>query len=306
MRTIKLGKSELSVPVIGAGCMKIDSLDKKQAASYVANAVEQGVDFFDTADIYAGGNSERVLGKAIVDAGIRREDVIIQSKCGIIPGQMYDLSREHILASVDGILERLGTDYLDILVLHRPDALMVPSDIEEAFLELKDSGKVRHFGVSNMNPGQIELLKTAVIQPILTDQLQLSILHAGMIASGINVIMLNDEGIVRDSDIVSYCMREGITIQNWSPLSYGYFEGSVLDREKYPELNDTLKKIGAEYGLTPAATAIAWLLRHPAQFMPVIGTVNIAHFNDACKAADVQLTRAQWYEIYRSAGYMQP
>ncbi|MGI6108359.1 MAG: aldo/keto reductase [Eubacteriaceae bacterium] len=306
MKKMKLGQSDLEVPVIGAGCMKIDSLNEKEAAAFVGNAVSQGVNFFDTADIYGGGKSEQVLGKAVLDAGIPREEIIIQSKCGIIPGQMYDLSREHIIESVDGILNRLNMDYLDILVLHRPDALMVPDEIEEAFLNLKDTGKVHHFGVSNMNPGQIDLLKTAVIQPILTDQLQLSVLHAGMIASDINVNMLNDEAAVRDSGIVNYCRIHGITIQNWSPLSQGYFEDSVLNEKRFPELNQALKEIGAVHGLTPAATALAWLLRHPAGFMPVIGTVKIDHFNQACKAADTELSRSEWYQIYRAAGYTQP
>ena len=305
MRTIKLGTSKLEVPVIAVGCMRINTLDKNEAEHFVQTALEEGANFFDHADIYGGGTCEEIFADAIHMKDDIREKIILQSKCGIRKG-MFDFSKEHILESVDGILKRLKTDYLDILHLHRPDALVEPEEVAEAFDILESSGKVRHFGVSNQNPMQIQLLKKSVKQPIVANQLQLSITNATMISNGINVNMENDSAVSRDSSVLDYCRLNDITIQPWSPFQYGFFEGVFLGNDKFPELNQKIDEIAGKYEVSNTAIAIAWLLRHPARMQPVTGTMNTGRLKDCCKASDVYLTRQEWYEIYLAAGNVLP
>ncbi|NIK69081.1 MULTISPECIES: aldo/keto reductase family oxidoreductase [unclassified Paenibacillus] len=306
MRTIKLGSTALEVPVVAVGCMRINSLDKAGAERFVQTALEQGANFFDHADIYGAGTCEEIFAEAIHMNDSVRENIILQSKCGIKPGVMFDFSKEHILASTDAILKRLKTDYLDILLLHRPDALVEPDEVAEAFDRLESSGKVRHFGVSNQNPMQIELLKKSVKQPIVANQLQLSITNANMISNGINVNMENSSAINRDGSILDYCRLHDITIQPWSPFQYGFFEGVFLDNDKFPELNKAIDAVAGKYDVSNTTIAIAWLLRHPAKMQPVIGSMNIERLKDCVKAADITLTREEWYEIYRAAGNILP
>lgn len=305
MRTMKLGTSTLEVPVVAVGCMRINSLDKLAAERFVQTALEEGANFFDHADIYGGGSCEEIFAEAIHMSDDVREKIILQSKCGIRQG-MFDFSKEHILSSVDDILKRLKTDYLDVLLLHRPDALVEPEEVAEAFDQLESSGKVRHFGVSNQNPMQIQLLKKAVKQPIVANQLQLSITNATMISAGINVNMENDPAVNRDGSILDYCRLHDITIQPWSPFQYGFFEGVFLGNEKFPELNKKIDEIAEKYNVSNTTIAIAWLLRHPANMQPIIGTMNIERLKDCCKASGVRLTREEWYEIYRAAGNVLP
>ena len=233
-----------------------------------------------------------------------REKIILQSKCGIRQG-MFDFSKEHILNSVDGILKRLKTEYLDVLLLHRPDALVEPEEVAEAFDKLESSGKVRHFGVSNQNPMQIQSLKsseaTARGQPG-----SLSITNTTMIQSGINVNMENDAAVNRDGGVLDFCRLHDITIQPWSPFQYGFFEGVFLGSDKFPELNQKIDEIAEKYNVTNTTIAIAWLLRHPAHMRPIIGTMNISRLHDCIKAGDVTLTREEWYAIYRAAGNILP
>lgn len=305
MRTIKLGASTLEVPVIAIGCMRINRLDKTEAERFIRTALEEGANFFDHADIYGEGACEELFADAIGMNDDLRETIILQSKCGIRKG-MYDFSKQHILQSVDGILKRLKTDYLDVLLLHRPDALMEPEEVAEAFDLLESSGKVRYFGVSNHNPMQIQLLKKSVKQPIVANQLQLSIAHATMISSGINVNMENDAAVNRDGSVLDFCRLHDITIQPWSPLQYGFFEGVFLGSDKFPELNRKLDEIAGRYGVSSTTIAIAWLLRHPARMQPVIGTINIQRLKECCRASEIELTREEWYEIYRAAGNRLP
>lgn len=305
MRTIRLGTSTLEVPVVAVGCMRMKSLNKNEAEHFVQAALEEGANFFDHADIYGAGACEEIFADAIHMNDDIREKIILQSKCGIRKG-MFDFSREHILASVDGILKRLKTDYLDVLLLHRPDALVEPEEVAEAFDLLASSGKVRHFGVSNQNPMQIQLLRKWVKQPIVANQLQLSITNATMISSGINVNMENDAAVNRDGSVLDYCRLNDITIQPWSPFQYGFFEGVFLGNDKFPELNQKIDEIAAKYEVTNTTIAIAWLLRHPARMQPVTGTMNPGRLRDCCKASDVYLTRQEWYEIYRAAGNVLP
>jgi predicted oxidoreductase len=305
MKTMKLGSSSLEVPVVAVGCMRINSLEKAEAERFVQSALEEGANFFDHADIYGGGACEEIFADAIHMNAEIREKIILQSKCGIRPG-MFDFSKEHILNSVDGILKRLKTEYLDVLLLHRPDALVEPEEVAAAFDQLESSGKVRHFGVSNQNPMQIQLLKKAVKQPLVANQLQLSITNTTMIQSGINVNMENDAAVNRDGSVLDFCRLHDMTIQPWSPFQYGFFEGVFLGSDKFPELNQKIDEIAEKYNVTNTTIAIAWLLRHPAHMQPIIGTMNIGRLQDCIKAGDVTLTREEWYAIYRAAGNILP
>jgi predicted oxidoreductase len=305
MRTMNLGSSKLEVPVIAVGCMRINSLEKNEAERFVQTALEQGANFFDHADIYGGGACEEIFADAIHMNADIREKIILQSKCGIRKG-MFDFSKEHILHSVDGILKRLNTEYLDVLLLHRPDALVEPEEVAEAFDILERSGKVRHFGVSNQKPMQIQLLQKYVKQPLVANQLQLSITNANMISNGINVNMENDSAIDRDGSVLDFCRLNDITIQPWSPFQYGFFEGVFLGSEKFPELNQKIDEIAAKYEVSNTTIAIAWLLRHPAKMQPVIGTMNVDRLKECCQASEIYLTREEWYEIFRAAGNILP
>lgn len=305
MKTIKLGTSDLNVPNVAVGCMRINSLDKTQAESFVKTALDLGANFFDHADIYGGGECEEIFSEAIHMNDDIREKIILQSKCGIRKG-MFDFSKEHILNSVDGILKRLKTEYLDVLLLHRPDTLVEPEEVAEAFDTLEQAGKVRNFGVSNQNPTQIELLKKYVKQPIVANQLQLSITNSTMITSGFNVNMENDAAVNRDGGVLDYCRLNDITIQPWSPFQYGFFEGVFLGNDKFPELNAKINEIAEKYGVSNTTIAVAWLLRHPANMQPIIGTMNETRLRDCVAASEIRLTREEWYEIYRAAGNVLP
>lgn len=305
MRTMKLGQSKLQVPVIAVGCMRINTLSRQASEHFVQAALEAGATFFDHADVYGGGECEAIFADAIHMTEDVREKILLQSKCGIRKG-MFDFSKEHILEAVEGSLKRLKTDYLDVLLLHRPDALVEPEEVAEAFDQLYSSGKVRNFGVSNQNPMQMLLLQKALRQPIVANQLQMSIPHANMVSAGFNVNMGNDAAVNRDGGVLDYCRLNDITIQPWSPFQYGFFEGVFLDNDKFPELNARINEIAGKYEVANTTIAMAWLLRHPAQMQPVTGTMNIGRLRDCVKAADIRLTREEWYEIYRAAGNKLP
>ena len=304
MRFINMGK-DISASSVSLGCMRMRSIDEKSVDAIVNRALECGINFFDHADIYGGGNSEKFFGDCLKRNNIEREKIYIQTKCAIHDGQ-YDFSKEHIIKSVEGSLSRLGVDYVDYLLLHRPDTLMEPEDVAEAFDILESSGKVRNFGVSNHNLMQMELLKTAVKQPLLVNQLQFSITEAGMVTSGMNVNMKNADSVMHDGGLLEYSRIKNITIQTWSPFQFGFFGGTFVDNEKFPELNEKLAEIGEKYNLTKTGVAAAWILRHPANMQIIAGTMNPEHLFEICKAADVTLTRGEWYQIYRAAGHCLP
>jgi len=306
LRKIQLGKSGLQVPVIAVGCMRLSALSKKDAEIFINTALEHGANFFDHADIYGAGACEQIFADAINMNDTIREKIILQSKCGIVPGKMYDFSKEHILKSVEGILKRLKTDYLDVLLLHRPDALIDPEEVCEAFDKLHSCGKVRYFGVSNHNPMQIQLLQRYLNYPIIANQLQLSITNASMISSGINVNMLNQQAVNRDGSVLDFCRLNDITIQPWSPFQYGFFEGVFLDNDKFPVLNAKINELAYKYNVSNTTIALAWILRHPANMQPVTGTMNVSRLMECFKAADIFLTREEWYQIYLAAGYTLP
>lgn len=305
MRKIDLGKSGLLVSEISLGCMRIRRLAEHELDTLLNTALEVGIDFFDHADVYGGGKSEEVFAGASRRLSIPREQIKLQSKCGIRQG-MFDFSREHILSAVEGSLGRLKTDYLDVLLLHRPDTLMEPEEVAEAFSHLHRNGKVRHFGVSNMNPSQIELLQKYVDQRLVANQLQLSLTNTGMIDSGLNVNMQIDRSIVRDGGVLEYCRFHDITIQPWSPFQYGFFEGVFLDNDDFPELNRAIDALAEEKVVTNSAIAIAWLLRHPAKMQPIVGTTNPGRLRDLARASEVEMTRQEWYALYRAAGNVLP
>ena len=305
MKHIKVANSDLTVSEISLGCMRIAEMSHQEIATLIHTALDEGIDFFDHADIYGGGQSEERFSAALDMNPALRERMFLQTKCGIRQGS-FDFSKEHILNAVDGSLKRLRTDYVDVLLLHRPDALVEPEEVAEAFTILESSGKVRHFGVSNQNPMQIELLRKYVKQPILFNQLQFSITNTGMIDAGINVNMEIDPSIDRDGSILDYCRLHEITIQTWSPFQYGFFEGVFLDNDKFPELNKAIDALAAAKGVTNSAIAIAWILRHPAKMQPIVGTTKPERVKEICKASDITLTRQEWYEIYRAAGNKLP
>ena len=303
MYNIELGKSGLSVPTVAVGCMRIGGMTELEASRFVETCLENGANFFDHADIYGGGQSEVVFGKAISSV---RDKVLIQTKCGIVPGKMFDFSFDHIINSVDGSLKRLATDHIDVLILHRPDALVDPEEVAKAFDLLKSSGKVSHFGVSNQNPYQIELLQSYLDMPLCANQLQLSIMHAPMIQAGINVNMCNDSAVNRDGGVLDYCRLHNITIQPWSPMQFGFFEGCFVDHEKFPRLNQVLLEIAEKYSVTKTTIAIAWLLRHPAKMQPITGTTNLSRLRESFDASNVKLSKEEWYKIYMAAGNILP
>lgn len=305
MKNISIGKGKLLASEISLGCMRISDLSVKEVANHVNIALEEGINFFEHADIYGGGRSEEIFAEAVDMKPSIRSKFIIQSKCGIRKGY-YDFSKEHIISSVEASLKRLKTEYIDVLLLHRPDALMEPEEVAEAFNILHSSGKVRHFGVSNHNTMQVELLSKYIKQELIINQLQFSITNTGMLDAGLNVNMKNEASINRDGSILDYCRLKDITIQAWSPFQYGFFEGVFIDNPKFPELNAKLKEIAEKWNVTSSAIAIAWILRHPAKIQPIVGTTNSDRLRDICKASEVILSREEWYEIYRAAGNKLP
>ena len=306
MKYITLGKSGMQVPAIAVGCMSIGDKSPAEAEHLVQSALEMGCNFFEHADIYGAGRCESMFADAVHMSPSVREKIILQSKCGIVSGVMYDFSKEHILSSVDGILSRLKTDYLDVLALHRPDALMEPEEIAEAFDILKSSGKVRNFGVSNHKSAQIKLLEKYINQPIVCNQLQLSLTNAGMIESGMEVNMTTSGACDRDDSILDFCRLNDITIQTWSPFRYGFFEGIFIGSPKFPELNRLLEELAEKYEVTPTTIAAAWILRHPAKMQLVSGTTKASRLAEIVKATEITLTREEWYRLYLAAGHMLP
>ena len=291
MKYNQIKNTDLSVSNIIMGNMRLPQLSVSEIEHLIRTAMEEGINFFDHADIYGGGKSEELFAEAIQMNTSIREKMILQSKCGInSKGNYFDFSKKHILSSVDGILKRLKTDYLDILLLHRPDPLMEPEEVAEAFDELHNSGKVRYFGVSNQNPAQIELLQKYNAHKLVVNQLQFSIAHTPMIDSGIALNMNTDQSINRDSSILEYCRLNDITIHVWSPYQNGFFKGPFLgDVDNFPELNEVIDGIAENYAVTNTAIATAWITRHPANIQVVLGTTNAQRLKDACKGSEIAL-----------------
>ena len=305
MKQIPMGGG-WTAPAIVVGCMRLGELDGRALGRFIHTALDSGANYFDHADIYGGGICEEHFGTALQsETGIRREDLVLQSKCGIRKG-FYDSSKDHLLRSVDGILKRLKTDYLDVLLIHRPDALVEPEEVAAAFDELEQKGKVRRFGVSNHKPMQIELLKRTVRQPLLINQLQFSLPVSNMAANGMEVNMDTPGSADRDGSVLDYSRLNSMTIQAWSPFQTPNGGGCFLGDERYPELNRELDALAAQYGISTAAVAAAWILRHPAQMQLITGTARESRLQEIARASEIQLTREEWYRLYLSAGHILP
>ncbi|SFC26687.1 Predicted oxidoreductase [Alkalibacterium subtropicum] len=303
MKKIKLGRSDLNVSEIALGCMRMDKLNAEDAAKVIETAFDEGINFYDHADIYGKGESEKRFAESLKRTSIKRDDILLQSKAGIRSG-FFDFSKEHIISTVEGSLKRLDTEYLDVLLLHRPDALVEPGEVAEAFNELYSAGKVKHFGVSNHSPLQIELLKKYIDQDLIANQLQFSVMHTGMVDAGIHVNTKNENSIDHDRAILDYSRINDMTIQPWSPVHAE--KGVFLNNPEYQEVNDKLTEIGKKYDVDNEAMAIAWILRHPAQMQVILGTMTPERIRNYAKASGVMMTREEWYSIYRAAGNIVP
>ena len=304
MRYITLGQDDKELSEIVLGMMRIKDKSVKEVEELVETALSVGINAFDLADIYGRGRCEELLGLVLKNRSDLREKMWIQSKCGIRIEEFtyFDFSKEYILQSVDGILERLQVDYLDSLLLHRPDALMEADQVAQAFEILQKSGKVRDFGVSNQNPMMMELLKKDVKQPLAVNQLQLSAAFTPGFESGFHVNMEDSQAAMRDGSIFEYCKLHDVVIQAWSVLQFGYFKGNFVGNEKFQALNQVLDRLAIKYGVTSSTIAISWILRYPAKMQAVVGTTNPKHLREVSQAANFSLTRKEWYEIYLAAG----
>lgn len=296
----------ISVSRIAQGCMRIDRLSKSELDALIRSDLDAGITFFEHADIYGGnGRCEELFGNILREDPTLREKMVIQTKCGIRPGQ-YDFSREHILTSVEQSLKRLGTEQVEFLVLHRPDTLVEPEEVAEAFVQLKEQGKVKAFGVSNHNALQIALLNKYLDEKLVIDQLQFGLGHTVLVDSGLNVNMKNDESVNRDDSTLDYCRLNDITIQAWSPLQFGFIKGHFMGNPDFDTLNRKLEELGEAYGITSTAMAIAWILRHSAKIQPIVGSVNAQRMRDIARAAEVTITRKEWYDLYCATGKSLP
>lgn len=316
MKTVGWGSTGQKVPNVIAGMMRIAAHTDHHIRDLYASAREAGIDFFDHADLYGfnhpGGGPhlcERRFAEALKLSASEREQIILQTKTGIVADPWgYDQSYEHIVRSAEESLKALGTDYLDVLLLHRPDALVEPGEVARAFDHLESSGKVRSFGVSNHTPRQIDLLKTAVSQPIIANQVQLSITHSTVIAQGLSSNMEGfDDSVTRDGGgLVDYARINNITLQAWSPFQKGFGGGVFFDSPDYPQLNAELARLAATYGVEPMAIAVAWITRHPADMQVVLGTTTPQRVIDAAAGSDIPLTRGEWYGLLQAAGHNVP
>jgi len=304
MRYITLGQDDKELSEIVLGMMRIEDKSVKEVEELVETALSVGINAFDLADIYGRGRCEELLGLVLKNRPDLREKMWIQSKCGIRIEEFtyFDFSKDYILDSVDGILERLQIERLDSLLLHRPDALMEPEEVAAAFDHLEQAGKVRHFGVSNQNPMMMELLKKDVKQPLAVNQLQLSAAFTPGFESGFHVNMEDSQAAMRDGSIFEYCKLHDVVIQAWSVLQFGYFKGNFVGNEKFQALNQVLDRLAIKYGVTSSTIAISWILRYPAKMQAVVGTTNPKHLREVSQAANFSLTRKEWYEIYLAAG----
>ncbi|KQN75157.1 aldo/keto reductase [Devosia sp. Leaf64] len=309
MKTFKVPHTDLTVSSVVLGLMRIAKMSDSEIQALFGAAMDAGVTVYDHADIYGGERHrcEERFGEAITMSAADREKILIQSKVGICKGY-FDFSSEHILQTVDESLAALRTDYLDVLLLHRPDTLVEPEDVAAAFDKLAASGKVRHFGVSNHTPGQIEVLKTAVKQPLLFNQVQLSVTHANLFAQGVAANMNGlEQSISRDNGLLDYSRLKGMMLQAWSPFQKGFFDGVFVgDREGFPELNEALDELAEKYGVTPTGIAVAWITRHPANVQVVLGTTKPSRVAECAAGSSVPLTREEWYRLFRTAGHTLP
>lgn len=308
MKYMNIGTSGVKASRVALGVMRIDTKSPEEAATIVRTALDAGIDYFDTADCYHGGESSRVLGRALKELGIDRASIGIQTKVGIYRDPAsdqitrYDFSAKHLIQAVDQELKNLQTDYFDYLLLHRPDTLVELDQLAEAFNTMQTSGKVRHFGVSNVNPMQVELLQSGISQKLDVNQIQFGLGHTGMVQQEFHVNMIDDSSLDHDGGLISYSRLKHMTIQAWSPFQTGFFEGVFIDNPKFPDLNDCLQKIAEQHGVSKSAIAVAWILRHPAGMQVLLGSMTPSRITEMAAGADVDLTAQEWYDLYLSAG----
>lgn len=305
MKRVSIGGGAITASRIALGCMRISRTTKENADRLIKTALDLGIDFFDHADVYGAGASEKMFGEILDLHSSIREKIKIQSKCTLVRDDVQtlynDQTKEYIISSVDGTLKRLGTDYLDLYLLHQPDTLVEPEEVAEAFHILRAAGKVRYFGVSNHKPYQIMLLEKYMNEKLIVNQLQLSAAHTVLIDAA-NPMKLKDEFTADGTgDVLTWCRLRDMTLQVWSPFQHGFYGGVFMESELYPELNETVNRLADKKQVSPSAIAIAWILRHPAHMQPLIGTTNAERLKDICKADDVEISREEWYEIYRAS-----
>jgi len=307
MYTISL-TPDMQASALVLGCMRITRLSGFELDLHLKTALELGINFFDHADIYGGnGSCERHFGEWLrANPGLRSQ-MLIQSKCGIVQNDArqniaFDFSFAHILKSVENSLQNLGIEQLDVLLLHRPDALFEPEEVAAAFDELYASGKVRAFGVSNMHSRQIELLQSATSHKLVANQLQFGPAHTGMIDHAIRMNTNLPFSEDHDSATLDYSRLHGMTIQAWSPFQAGFIAGTYMDNPEFPELNAALEEIGAKYGITKNGAVAAWIARHPAKMQMIAGTMNTQRLREIAAGMDIPLSREDWYRIYSSEG----
>lgn len=298
-------QADFAAPCVALGCMRIANMEAESVRRLIETAVALGVNYFDHADIYGGGQSEARFGEVLFAKPSLREKVLIQTKCGIRQGY-YDSSYQHIVSSVEASLRRLRTDYLDALLIHRPDALAEPEEIARAFEDLHTAGKVRYFGVSNHNPMQIELLQAALPQKLLFNQMQMSVVHTGMLDQGFQVNTDFPGAVDKDGAVLDYCKLKKIVLQAWSPFQHGFIEGVFLDNPQFPEVNAALQRIAPKYHIAPTGLAVAWLLRVPVMMQVIVGTTSETRLREIAAGAEVSISREDFYEIYRAAGNVLP
>lgn len=290
---------------IALGCMRLNKLTIEEAEKLIICAVDNGIELFDHADIYGARKCEEIFGEVLKRNPKLRNKMIIQSKCGICRGY-YDLSKEHIIKQVKESIRLLNCGYLDILLLHRPDALVDYNEVNEAFNYLYDNGLVKSFGVSNMNVMQIELYNNYLTHKIEHNQVQFSVVHSHIISEGIFVNMTEVESPSRSGGIIEYSMLKNISLQAWSPVMASWEDGTFIDNPKYEVLNNKLQELAIKYGVTKNCIAISFILRHPANIIPILGTTNVDHLLEMVKAKNIALTRQEWYSLYVSSGHILP
>lgn len=308
MQYIEIGTSGVKASCIALGAMRMNSKNADEARTIVSTALDAGINFFDTADCYAGGESSRKLGQALSDLGLDRSKIYVQTKFGIYRNPetdqitRYDFSKNHLVAALDDELKNLQTDYVDFVLLHRPDTLVDLDELAEAFNELQSSGKVRRFGVSNVSRMQVEMLQSAVGQKLEINQLQFGLGHTGMVRHEMHVNMDDEPSVDHDGGLISYSRLHKMTIQAWSPFQFGFFEGVFLDNPKFPELNEMLQRVADAHGVTKSAIAVAWILRHPANMQVLLGSMTPSRLKEMAAGADVRLGAQEWYDLYTAAG----
>ncbi|MGN1393945.1 MAG: aldo/keto reductase family oxidoreductase [Succinivibrionaceae bacterium] len=290
------------------GQMRINNKSQNEVNYLLDVSIELGINYFDHADIYGNGQCEKMFGNWFNTAksNVKREDIVIQDKAGIVPGIAYNNSYDYLIKAVDNSLKNLRCDYLDNFLIHRPDVLMEPEEINKAFNELKEKGKVKNFGVSNFNSMQIDYLSSIVEQPIVINQLQLSVASAPMISENLETNTYSNDAVSRTLGVLDYCRKNRIQIQAWSPLQYGFFAGNFIDSPSYKSLNEVLENLALKYQVSKTSIAIAWINRLDKLVSVVVGTANPEHLKDIYTSTKVFLTREEFYKLYMAAGYRLP